>query len=60
MVVWCQVEVNNVPEDTEEWIVCRWNPNDNTLWYYGSWETKEQAKEIAKFLDGILVRRVNE
>jgi hypothetical protein len=51
------VEVNNMPLDAEEWVVARWNPETNELWYWGSWSDKNQAKEIAKFMDGILVRR---
>jgi hypothetical protein len=55
----CQVVVNNVPENAYEWIVARWSPEDNSLWFWGSWESEEQAKEIAKFMDGILVRRAD-
>lgn len=58
MGVLCQVEVNNMPLDAEEWVVARWSPETNELWYWGSWSDKNQAKEIAKFMDGILVRRV--
>ena len=54
----CQVEVNNVPDHTEEWIVARWCPEENCLWYWGSWASEALAKEIAKLMDGILVRRV--
>lgn len=57
--VLCQVIVNNVPDQTEEWIVARWCPELNSLWFWGSWASEAQAKEIAKLMDGILVRRVD-
>lgn len=55
-----QVEVNNVPKDCYEWIVARWNPEDCELWFWGSWDNKPQAREIAKMIDGIIVRRVED
>jgi hypothetical protein len=51
------VEVNNVPDDCKEWIVARWSPESRGLWFWGSWDNKAQAEEIAKFLKGIVVRR---
>ena len=53
-----QVEVNNVPKECCEWIVARWSVSSCDLWFWGSWETEAQAKEIAKLIDGIVVRRV--
>lgn len=55
-----QVEVNNVPKDSYEWIVARWSAENHNLWFWGSWETEPQAKEIAKMIDGIVVRRISE
>ena len=55
-----QVEVNNVPKDCYEWIVARWSPESRGLWFWGSWDNKAQAEEIAKFIDGIVVRRVED
>lgn len=55
-----QVEVNNVPDDCKEWIVARWSPESRGLWFWGSWDNKAQAKEIAKFINGIVVRRVED
>lgn len=55
----CQVEVNNLPKDCYEWIVARWSVASHDLWFWGSWETEAQAKEIAKVIDGIVVRRVS-
>jgi len=52
------VEINNVPEYTEEWIVARVEPGTRLLWYWGSWDDEAQAHEIAKFIDGVVVRRI--
>lgn len=55
-----QVEVNNTPspEDTLEYVVARWSKDTSGLWYWGSWDNEAQANEIAKMIDGIVVRRV--
>lgn len=53
-----QVEVNNVPDDCYEWIVARWSPASHDLWFSGSWKSETQAREIAKMIDGVVVRRV--
>ena len=55
-----QVEVNNVPKDSKEWIVARWSPVSHDLWFSGSWKSETQAREIAKMIDGIVVRRISE
>ena len=52
-----QVEVNNMPEDTLQYIVARRDKNTSGLWYWGSYDSAEQAVEIAKILDGIVVKR---
>lgn len=54
------MEVNNVPDDCYEWIVARWSPASHDLWFWGSWKSEAQAKEIAKMIDGVVVRRVEE
>jgi hypothetical protein len=50
--------VNNVPDDALDYIVARWSKETSSLWFWGSWETKEQANEISKLVDGIVVKRV--
>lgn len=55
-----QVEVNNVPEKTHEYIVARFDVHTNSLWYWGSWDNEPQAKEISKMVDGIVVRRTGD
>ena len=54
------MEVNNVPKDSKEWIVARWSPVSHDLWFSGSWKSETQAREIAKMIDGVVVRRVEE
>ena len=53
-----QVEVNNMPDDTLEYIVARRDKKTSGLWYWGSYDDAEQAVEIAKLLDGVVVRKV--
>lgn len=55
----CQVEVNNVPKSTEEWIVARWSEDTSGLWFWGSWESEVEANRVAKTIGGIVVRRVS-
>lgn len=52
------VEVNNIPEETEDWVVARYSPQTRDLWYWGSYSKENQAKEIAKLIDGLVVRKV--
>lgn len=52
------VEVNNIPEETEDWVVARYSPQTRDLWYWGSWDNEAQAKEVAKLIDGVVVRKV--
>lgn len=52
------VTVNNVPDHgTEKYVVARGEADD--FWYYGSYATREQAVEIAKFLGGVVVERID-
>lgn len=52
------VTVNNVPDNgTDKYVVARGEAND--FWYYGSYATSEQAVEIAKFLGGVVVERID-
>ena len=52
------VEVNNIPEKVNEWVVARFSPHSRDLWYWGSWKSEEQAREVAKLIDGVVVRKV--
>lgn len=50
----CIAEVNNIPEDAERYIVAM--VSEGELWYWGSWDNKEEADNAAKdFWNGIVV-----
>jgi hypothetical protein len=50
--------VNNVPNETEKYVVARWSDEMRSLWYWGSWDNLEDAEEAAKNTGGIVVRRI--
>ena len=52
------VEINNLPEEVEDWVVARYSPQTRDLWYWGSYSKENQAKEIAKLIDGLVARKV--
>lgn len=52
------VEINNLPEEVDDWVVARYSPQTRDLWYWGSYDNEAQAKEIAKLIDGLVVRKV--
>lgn len=52
------VEINNLPEEVEDWVVARYSSQTRDLWYWGSWDNEPQAKEVAKLIDGLVVRKV--
>lgn len=54
------VEINNLPEETEDWVVARYSPQTRDLWYWGSWDNEAQAREVAKLIDGVVVRKVGD
>lgn len=54
----CKVTVHNVPEHAEKYIVAR--VSEGSLWYWGSWEKKEDAEESARNVEGVVVRKVSE
>lgn len=47
------VNINRKPATARTWIVAR--EVDGELWYYGSWEEKEKAQEVAWEVGGIVV-----
>jgi hypothetical protein len=52
------VTVNNVPDNgTEKYVVARGEADE--FWYYGSYADRKQAVEIAKFLGGVVVERID-
>lgn len=49
----CTAEVNNIPEDAERYIVAR--VFEGELWYWGSWDDKNKAHEVAEEIGGVMV-----
>ena len=52
-----KIKVNNMPDDVREFIVARIDGRDCSLWYWGSWDNKEEAVHAAIDVDGIVVNR---
>lgn len=48
-----KVKVNNLPATTCHYIVARYV--DHSLWYYGSWDSREDAERVALELENGLV-----
>ena len=52
------VKVNNLPNyKLQKYIVAR--ISNGELWFWGTWETEDQAKKIAEEMDGIVVFNPN-
>lgn len=49
----CTAEVNNIPEDAERYIVAR--VFEGELWYWGSWDNKNKAHDVAEEIGGVMV-----
>lgn len=47
------VNVNNVPNKTNKYIVA--SNVDGELWYWGSWNNKDEALRTAKEIHGIVL-----
>ena len=55
-----EMKIFNVPKDvTEPYIVARAS-EDCSLWYYGQYESKERAKEVAQELGNGIVVQIGE
>lgn len=53
-----QVEVNNVPSDSLEYVVARYDNVTQSLWFWGSWDKESEARKIALEVgNAIVVRR---
>ena len=49
------VEINNLPEEVEDWVVARYSPQTRDLWYWGSWDDFGKALEVADEVRGKVV-----
>lgn len=54
-----QVEVNNVPENPNKYIVARYDPDTLSLWYWGSWDEKYKAQIAAEEVTGLVMERID-
>ena len=48
------VEIQNVTEGKYKYVVARYC-EDNKLWYWGRWKTKEEAESVAEEIGGVVV-----
>ena len=53
-----QVEVNNVTDGEEKYVVARFDEHSKKLWYFGRYETEERAKEVALIENGIVLEDI--
>ena len=49
--------VHNMPQEHEQYIVARCF--DGELWFWGSWKDKEDAKNAARKVDGVVVEELS-
>lgn len=47
------VKVNNVSENAKRYVVARLV--DTVLWYWGSWDNEDDARAVAREIDGLVV-----
>lgn len=47
--------INNMPTTVRAWIVAR--DIDGDLWYWGSWDSENDARTAAQDIDGVLIAR---
>lgn len=50
-----KVNVNNMPTNCNKYVIAR--PVDGELWYFSSFDDKEQAIKIARDLDAVVAER---
>lgn len=50
-----RVDIQNTEEDCKRFIVARYC--EGQLWYWGSWDLREDAERVAKEENGIVVVR---
>lgn len=52
-----RVTVNNLPTyPLRKYIVAR--KVDNSLWFYGTWDSKDEAERVAREIDGVVIENV--
>lgn len=48
-----EIKVENTPEEVDPYVVAR--PDGGSLWYWGSWNNKEEAQKVAKEIGGLVL-----
>ena len=48
------IEVNNVPSDHDKYIVARYDEDTQKFWFWGSYEDKETAENVARQINGFV------
>ena len=51
-----EIKVNNPPKKFRKYIVVRLV--DSSLWYYATYDTEEEAKNVAREVDGFVAEAV--
>ena len=52
-----EVNINNLPEHTDKYVVARYVPETNGLWFWGYWKDKKGAERCAQEIGGIVFER---
>lgn len=56
-----EVEINNVGFGYgEPWIVARYSRETKSFWYYGRYKEKQRAELIAREIDGVVFKEVEQ
>ena len=52
-----KMKINNIPEYAKEYrfIVARKDTDDNSLWFWGAWNNRNKANEVAIEIGGEVV-----
>lgn len=51
------VTINNCPEKCKRYVVARFCEEDCGFWFWGSWEEKAEAEEVAKEIRGFVFEK---
>lgn len=54
------VEINNTPSDSDKYIVARHDKDTRSFWFWGSYEDKETAENVARQINGFVAEVADE
>ena len=52
---WATVMVENMPEELERYVVARFDRDDGSLWFYGTYDDRGKALYTANVIDGVML-----